>query len=91
MAWTWDPAKAAINLRKHGIPFTVAALALNDPLSLSVPDPHPDGDRWKVLCQISRRILLVVTAISDDEDRKGRIISARKATPRERSRYDERR
>ena len=88
MQWTWDQRKAAANLRKHGIPFSLAVLALDDPFALTEPDPHPDGDRWNILCQINGRTLFVVVSWSGvTDDDVGRIISARKTTSGERKRY----
>ena len=39
MEYEWDHAKAAANLRKHGVAFADAALALEDPLGRTMPDP----------------------------------------------------
>jgi uncharacterized DUF497 family protein len=89
MRWTWDPEKAAVNLRKHRLPLSAAEAALTDPLALSVPDPHPDGDRWVTLCQAQEGpVLFVVHTWPDDPEEPGRIISARKATRRERKAYE---
>ena len=90
LRWTWDEQKAAANLRKHGLSFELAALALDDPSALVDADPHPDGDRWDALCQINGMTLFVVTAWSETENSDtGRIISARKATTQERKKYHE--
>jgi uncharacterized DUF497 family protein len=35
----WDPAKAAANLRKHGVSFEEAVTAFSGPLSVTIPDP----------------------------------------------------
>jgi uncharacterized protein len=43
--FTWDPQKAAGNLRKHRVGFPDAAAAFTDPLSLTIPDPdHSVGE-----------------------------------------------
>jgi uncharacterized DUF497 family protein len=39
MEYQWDQAKAAANLKKHGVAFSDAALALEDPLTLTIADP----------------------------------------------------
>jgi uncharacterized protein len=39
MEYQWDQAKAAANLKKHGIAFSDAALALEDPPALTIADP----------------------------------------------------
>ena len=41
----WDPLKAALNLRKHGIEFAEAVAVLEDPLALTRPDDEPVGRR----------------------------------------------
>jgi len=89
MDWTWDDRKAALNKMKHGVSFGAAALALADPKCLFQQDLHPDGDRWRTLGEVAGRVLFVVHTWPDD--RIGRIISAREATPRERREYHERR
>jgi len=39
MEYQWDQAKAAANLKKHGVAFPDAALALEDPHALTIADP----------------------------------------------------
>jgi uncharacterized protein len=39
LRFTWDPAKAATNLRDHGVSFLEAATAFADPWSATVADP----------------------------------------------------
>jgi uncharacterized DUF497 family protein len=87
--WTWDPRQAAANLKKHGVSFELAAVALHDPRALTASDPHSDGDRVRTLCTIGNATLFVVhtlpTEVEDGEE--GRIISARKALAGERKLY----
>jgi len=45
----WDEDKAAANLRKHGVHFADAATALEDEAALTMPDDHPEEDRWVTL------------------------------------------
>lgn len=88
MEWIWDADKARANQAKHGVSFEAAALVFDDPMRLSEPDPHPDEDRWRVIGRVNLSTLFVVHTEADEEGR-GRIISARKATPSERKRYDD--
>lgn len=88
MEWIWDADKARANLEKHGIPFEAAVLVFDDPMLLSEPDPHPDGDRWRVIGRSWMATLFVVHTIFE-EDGGGRIITARRATPSERKRYED--
>jgi len=89
LRFSWDPAKAAANYRKHQVSFVEAATAFGDPLSVTVPDPdHSIGEERFVLIGLTRRGRLVVVAhraMRDDI----RLISARLATRRERTTYEE--
>ena len=94
MEWTWDPTKNDANLRKPQLSFETALLVFDDPLALSVPDPHPFEDRWRTVGVVGDRYLTVVHTDSEDARpviaTRGRIISARKSTRKERQRYDAR-
>ena len=87
MEWTWDPDKAAANLRKHGVLFETATLVFDDEYRLSLPDPHPDSDRWRTIGAVNASTLFVVHT-DMDEDSPGRIFSARRATTGERKAYE---
>lgn len=90
MHWTWDPAKAAANKRKHGVSFDLAAHALADPLAVTFLDPCPDEERWRTVCMPATAptvVLFVIHTWPDDD--LGRIISARDASPAERKAYEE--
>jgi uncharacterized DUF497 family protein len=55
MEYQWDRAKAARNLKKHGVAFADAALALEDPLALTMADPDAiDESRFICLWQRSQ-------------------------------------
>src|SRR3569832_226204 len=82
MGWLWDPLKAEANRRKHGLSFDMAVLVFDDPLHVSISDPHPDGDRWNRIGRVGPALLFVVHTWRDGE-RDGdepicRIISARR-------------
>ena len=89
MRFEWDLKKTANNLRKHGISFKEAATVFGDPLSMTFEDPDHsiNEDRFVTIGESRQRRILVVA----HTDRRGviRIISARKATPRERKFYEE--
>ena len=93
MIWTWGPHKSRTNKRKHGLDLEVAAHVFDDPLALTMPDPHPDGDRLRTVGVIGTSTVFVVHTMPEfnpaEGDDVGRIISARKATPRDRSAYEE--
>lgn len=88
MHWTWDPEKDAINRRKHGLRLSIGEVALADPLALTFPDDHPDGDRWDTICEAGGILLYVVHTWPDGEE-DGRIISVRQATRQERRAYED--
>ena len=85
--WTWDSEKARSNRQKHGVSFAEAVIALEDPLALTVPDRREAEDRFVTVGQGSEGKLIVIAWIP--LERGGRIVSARKATPRERHSYEE--
>jgi uncharacterized DUF497 family protein len=89
LQFTWDPKKAAANLRKHRVGFSEAATAFADPLSITIPDPdHSVGEeRFILIGQSDRRRLVVVAHVERGE--LIRIVSARLATRRERKIYEE--
>jgi uncharacterized DUF497 family protein len=85
----WDPRKARRNVEKHGIDFAEASTVLADTLAITIPDPdHSEGEeRWVTIGVSPRRRLLVVVHTDDGET--SRIISARRADPHERRKYEE--
>lgn len=90
MAWAWDLRKDAANQAKHGVSFALAALVFEDPLHLSRLDPFPDEERWQTLGMVGPVCLFVVhTAWLEGDEPSGRIVSARKATRKERKWYEE--
>lgn len=92
LVFTWDPAKAASNRRKHGVGFEDAARVFDDPLHLTVQDRIENNEqRWQTIGQVRGAIILLVahTVMEDGPEpvETIRIISARAATRRERKRY----
>ena len=83
----WDPRKAASNLRRRGIDFADAATVLYDDFALTVPDDHAAEERFVTIGMDALGRLLVVVYTWRGE--RVRLISARKATPRERRQYEE--
>ena len=89
LAFEWDPLKARLNVAKHGVSFREALTAFGDPLGRIVEDPQlaDDETRFALLAQSDRRRLLVV--LFTERGHAIRLISARRATPRERKSYEE--
>jgi uncharacterized DUF497 family protein len=93
MRWTWDVDKAKTNLEKHKVSFALAERALADRFAITVPDPHPDEERWKTLGSPSADGIVVLYGVHtwpEPEAGVGRIISARRAESHERRDYEER-
>ena len=88
MLFEWDVRKADTNARRHAVGFAEAATVFTDPLSVTVSDPDhsEDEDRFITIGTSASRRLLIV-AHTDRADRI-RIISARRATQRERTAYE---
>jgi uncharacterized DUF497 family protein len=73
---------------KHQIHFETAVLVFEDPYALMRLDRVVDGEeRWQTIGMIEGLVVLLVAHTLDDD--LIRIISARKATPRERKTYEE--
>ncbi len=86
MGYEWAPRKAAENLRKHGVDFADAVIALEDEYALTVEDPGHDERRFKTLGMgPSLKILFVVHC--ERSENRIRIISARKADRSETKQY----
>ena len=87
MGFQWDAAKARANLRKHGVDFADAVGVFDDPLALTAHDPALSEAQMLSLGQdVLGRVLVVNWTWRGKELR---LISARRATPRERRRYQE--
>jgi uncharacterized DUF497 family protein len=90
----WDETKSRLNVRKHGVCFEDAMLVFGDPYALAEQDRMEGGElRRQTLGLAGGIVLLLVahTVKSEREDEVIRIISARRATTRERKRYVENR
>jgi uncharacterized DUF497 family protein len=79
MRFHFDPAKAAVNWRKHGVSLAEVEAVFHDPLALHRADPDVEGE--------SRMVLLVV--VYAECGNEVRLISARRATRREARTYAE--
>ncbi len=89
LLFEWDPEKAKKNEHIHGISFDEASTIFSDDLSLLIYDPlHSESeDRFIIIGKSYKNRLLVVVHV--DRGDRIRIISARKATKKEREQYEE--
>jgi len=86
MEFQFDPAKAAGNLRKHGVSFSDAEGVFMDPLALHRLDPDSEGEERFVAVGAGSagRLLVVVYTLRGETIR---LISARRASPAEARAY----
>jgi uncharacterized DUF497 family protein len=84
--FVWDARKAAANLKKHGVSFEEASTAFEDELGAYYPDQLHD-DRF-ILIGYSRLQRLLYVVHAEVQMDSIRIISARKATRHEKTRYE---
>lgn len=82
----WDNRKAASNLRKHKISFEVGREAFEASRFADALDIDPDEDRYLRIAEVRG---VIVTVVYTERGRRIRLISARRATPREREIYAE--
>lgn len=86
MDFEWDCQKAASNLKKHCVNFADAVEVLYDEAAITIKDSGSSEQRFITVGTDSlARVLVVVYTWRED---RIRIISARKATSRERHRYE---
>ena len=86
--YDWDEEKDVASVRHHGVPFTEAETVANSPLATWIRDAeHSDvEDRVRIVGWSSvGRLLVVIVSVSGP---RPRIISARRATKRERHAYE---
>lgn len=87
--YEWGPGKAESDAKKHGVSFTEAVTVFADILSMSYYDPdHSEEEDRFITIGLARSGELLVIGHTDREDRI-RIITARRATRRERKLYEE--
>ena len=88
MPSSFDPAKDAENLREHGISLTEGDGVLNDPLALTIEDRSSQGEQRfiSIGMNVFGKLRVVIYALRGDD---ARIISVRKAEPKEVRSYEE--
>jgi uncharacterized DUF497 family protein len=87
----WDAQKAAVNRTKHGVSFEEAATVFGDPDALDGPDLRHSEDEPRFLRlgrALTGRVLIVAYTVRRGVDGESiRIISARRASRKEREAY----
>lgn len=83
----WDPVKAAANAAKHWIHFSDAVTVFADERALTLADDYAGEERYVTIGTDAFGRLLVVVYCW--RGARIRMISARKATHRERKQYED--
>ena len=86
MELEWDSRKTTANLSKHGVDFADAATVVYDDQAITIPEERSGEERFVTIGMDALGRILVVVYTWRDE--RLRLISARKATPRERRQYE---
>ncbi|BAY96206.1 hypothetical protein NIES37_01330 [Tolypothrix tenuis PCC 7101] len=89
LRFEWDERKARSNEQKHGVSFEEAETAFYDENARVIYDPEHsiEEDRYILLGVSDSLRLLLVCHIYQHSEEVIRIISARKATKKERQQY----
>ncbi len=90
MVFKWDSKKAKANLDKHGVTFEEASTVFYDPLAKlgHDPDHSEQEDRFILIGHSQRNNLLFVVHVYKESENIIRIISARKATKKEKNDFE---
>jgi uncharacterized protein len=83
----FDPKKDAANIRRHGVSLSEGDGVLNDPLALTVEDDSAEGEHRFVTVGMNLLGSLMVV-VHTPRPNGARIISVRKADPKERRNYE---
>jgi uncharacterized DUF497 family protein len=87
MDYEWDPEKAAANVHRHGVDFADAVGVFEDEYALRREDPDAQDEQRFVIVgmDVLGRVLVVIYTYRGE---RTRLISARRATRREREAYE---
>ena len=88
MRYEWSHAKEKINIQKHGVSFEDAKQALNCGLVIVLKEDTDSGEERYVYLGMCKKLKVLVVVVAYPEDEVTRIISARKATKKERNFYE---
>lgn len=90
MHYEWDPVKASSNLKKHGVRFADAVLVFEDDRAVTTEDVESGGEQRFCTIGMDAVLAILVVVYAYRFENKIRIISARKATRKERFIYENR-
>ena len=88
MGFEWDPRKAEANWKKHGVRFAEAVAVFEDDNAITVTDEDSDPHEVRFITIGMGAKGRVPVVVYSYRRKTVRIISARRATPRERRQYE---
>ena len=89
MIFKWDKKKAESNQKKHGIKFSEATTLFEDPFELTINDSEHSVNEYRFLSiGKSDQGELLVVSYAEEKENNIRIISARRATKKEKKNYE---
>ena len=88
MNFEWDENKNRQNKQKHGVSFEEAQEIFNGIIFTAIDDRFDYGEIREISIGVIRSVVIVTVAHTERQG-KIRLISARKATPKERNQYYE--
>lgn len=88
MQFEWDEEKNMINIQKHGFGFETALHVFADENRIEYYDEYHSGEEERyITIGMVDNVLMVIMVVYTERDDKIRLISARKATKREKEDY----
>ena len=89
MTFEWDDNKEQINIKKHGMDFETASRVFDDENRIEIYDDLHSNyeDRYITIGMIDEITCIAMVVYTERGTDVIRIISARKATPKERRKY----
>lgn len=90
MKFEWDPAKAASNIKKHGVSFDEAVTVFRDPLAFIFDDTiHSEQENREIIIGMSALRRMILVCFVERHEDIVRLINARPATRQEIKDYEE--
>jgi uncharacterized DUF497 family protein len=87
--YEWDENKNRLNLEKHGLDFNLAIEVFSDPNSIVEDNREINGEiREQIIGKIDSETIIILFVVYTKRGNAIRIISARKASKRERYMYE---
>lgn len=88
MRYEWDTEKEKTNLRKHGIAFQQAKVALQSGIIVVLKEDSNSGEQRYVYLGMCKKLNILVVVVAYPDENITRIVSARKANKKERKFYE---